>query len=64
MADDISKRLDALEAKTLSVDGIEELTIRVCYEETFFDADGQRCQRSMPAEYDYSTPFPPPHWTR
>lgn len=62
MADDINKRLDALEVDAEGDGGVEELTLRVVYVETYFDERGERRERQLPATYDESQPFPPPRY--
>lgn len=58
-----TNRIDRLEEKFRpESDGVESITLRVCYDQTFFDENGERCSRTLPATYDESVPFSAPHW--
>jgi hypothetical protein len=56
MADDLEKRVDALEAEP---EQLPDLDLRVVYHQTYFDSSGARRSRQLPATYDLTQPFLP-----
>jgi hypothetical protein len=48
MADDLEKRVDALEAEP---EQLPDIDIRVVYWQTYFDEHGERHERRLPATY-------------
>jgi hypothetical protein len=56
-----ANRIDRLEEEFRpESDGVEDVTLRVVFEQTYFDEHGERCQRTLPATYDESTPYREP----
>jgi hypothetical protein len=54
-------RLSSLEESFRpQTDGVETITLRIVYEQTYFDEHGERCQRTLRATYDESTPYREP----
>ena len=41
-------------------EGVEDVTLRVVYHQTFFNASGEKCERALPATYDETVPFREP----
>jgi hypothetical protein len=56
-----NNRLNSLEEEFRpQSDGMEDVTLRVVYHQTYFSESGERCERALPARYDETVPFREP----
>jgi hypothetical protein len=64
----VENRINKLEEEQLGELGeqsereVELFTVNVCYEETFFNASGEKCERTLPATYDENAPYGKPFY--
>jgi len=56
-----ANRIDRLEEEFRpESNGVEDVTLRIVYHQTYFSESGERCERALPAIYDESTPYREP----